>query len=142
YGASSSIPLNVAGIKNLTIRAASGQRPCFTFYKSAGQPLPVAFAILTPMNLLELNGLLISGGALRTGVNIARLNLISCTVDPFNSAGPSLISTDPDRNSDSGYVLSRCVTGALLTGAGVSNLTVADSIVDQQSGLATSPPSP
>jgi hypothetical protein len=141
YGASSTTALSTASVKKLTIRAASGQRPCFTFYSSAGQPVPVALAVLTPMELLELNGLLISGGALRTDVAIDQLKLTACTLDPAGSGGASLISTDPDRNSDSSYVLSRCVTGGLATGPGVSRIIVADSIVDQQTGPLTSPPS-
>jgi hypothetical protein len=140
YSASASISLGAPSTKNLTIRAAADQRPCLTFYTSAGQPLPVAFAVITPMALLELNGLLISGGGLRTDVAIDQLNLLACTLDPAGAAGPSLMSIDAERNSDSDYVLSRCVTAGLVTGAGVSNLTVADSIVDQQSGAVTSPP--
>jgi hypothetical protein len=37
--------------------------------------------------------------------------------------------------------VSHCVTGGLATGLGVSHLTIADSIIDLQTGLATSPPS-
>jgi hypothetical protein len=148
YSATSGITLNNKTVKNLTIRAAAGQRPCFTFYKAAGQPLPVALAIGVPMDMLELNGLLISGGALRTSVRIggpdpkqSGLRLVSCTLDPTSSAAPSLVATDSDRNSDAGYLVSHCVTGGLATGLGVSHLTIADSIIDLQTGLATSPPS-
>jgi hypothetical protein len=141
YSATSGVTLSNKAVQNLTIRAAAGQRPCFTFFKAGGQPLPFALSIAAPMTLLEINGLWISGGPLQTAVRISQLRLISSTLDPAGSAGPSLVSTDKDRNSNSGYLLSRCVVAGLVTGLGVSQLIVADSILDSQSAPAGSPPS-
>jgi hypothetical protein len=125
-----------ASVKTLTIRAAMGQRPCLTSYQSAGIPSGASFTVTSPMSLLELNGLLISGGPLTISAAIAQLQLAACTLDPTNAKTPAIVTTDTDLNSDAVYVLSRCITGGLWLGEGVSQLTVADSIVDQQGGAA------
>jgi hypothetical protein len=67
---------------------------------------------------------------------VQRLNLIACTLDPRTAAQGSLTAGDTDRNRRAAYLLCRCITGGLRLGAGVGRLTAADSILDQQGGLA------
>jgi hypothetical protein len=125
-----------ASLKNLYIRAASGQRPCLTSYQSAGVPSNASFVVNSPMALLELNGLLVSGGPLAINNAITQLQLTACTFDPSNPTIPSIVTSDADLNSEAGYVISRCITGGMWLGRGVSQLTLADSIVDQQGRVA------
>lgn len=125
-----------ASLKNLSIRAANGQRPCLISYQSAGVPSDASFVVNTPMSLLDLNGLLVSGGPLVIDNAISQLQLTACTFDPSNSTIPSIVTSDANLNSEAAYVLSRCITGGLWLGSGVSQLTIADSIVDQQGGVA------
>jgi hypothetical protein len=135
-------------LSSLTIRAAIGQRPCLTFYQSAGQPNAASFTIASPMSLLVLNGLLISGGPLVISGSMQQLELTACTLDPASSTVASIVASDTNLNSNARYLLLRCVTGGMWLGQGVGQLTVADSIVDQQNGAAiagasgppTSPP--
>lgn len=135
YGAS--IPLVFPALVNrLTIRAAGGQRPSLTFYQPGGQPTAASFAVSSPMSLLVLNGLLISGGPLVINSSVQQLQITGCTLDPVSSRLASIVATDADVNSNSAYLLSRCVTGGLWLGPGVGQLTIADSIVDQQGGAA------
>lgn len=136
-----------AALKNLTIRAAIGQRPCLTSYQSAGTPSRATFIVNSPMSLLDINGLLISGGPFIINAAIAQLQLTACTLDPSNRTTPAILTNDADLNSDGIYILSRCITGGLWLGQGVGQLTVADSVVDMQeeaaiagSGGLASPP--
>jgi len=147
YEAPAGIKLPVA-LKNLTIRAAIGQRPCLTSYKSDGQPSAAGFTVASPMSLLEFNGLLISGGPVLVSGGVQQFKVIACTLDPSASAVACILVTDSDLNSNSAYLLSRCVTGGIQLGRGVAQLTVADAVVDQRGGAAiagasplTSPPS-
>jgi len=135
YEASSAITLP-ALLKSLTIRAATGQRPCLTFYQPGGQLTSASFAIRSPLTLLVLNGLLISGGPLNVSSNVQSLQITGCTLDPVSSTTASILATDANLNSNASYVLSHCVTGGVWLGRGVGQLTVADSIVDQQGGSA------
>jgi hypothetical protein len=132
-------------VKTLVLRAAAGQRPCLTFYQAAGTPASGSLQVTSPLDLLELNGLLISGGPLQIGSNVKQLLLTACTLDPLSvGTTGSLVATDADLNNRATYLLCRCITGGLYTGAGISQLIVADSIVDQRGGLAiggTPPPS-
>jgi hypothetical protein len=125
-----------ASLKSLSIRAASGQRPCLTSYRSAGTPSNASFVVNSPMSLLDLNGLLVSGGPLAINNAITQLQLTACTFDPSNPTIPSIVTIDADLNSEAGYVMSRCITGSMWLGRGVTQLTLADSIVDQQGGVA------
>lgn len=125
-----------ASIKNLSIRSASGQRPCITSYQPTGAPSSASFIVTSPMSQMILNGLLISGGPLTINAAISQFELTACTLDPTNLLMPSIVTNDNNLNSDAGYVLSRCVTGGLWLGQGVGQLTVADSIVDQRGGMA------
>ena len=133
FPASVTLPVST---KNLTIRAATGQRPCLTSYQSEGIPSSASFIVSSPMSLLDLNGLLISGGPLIINDAIDQFQLTACTLDPAEATTASIVTSDADLNSNAGYVLSRCITGGLWLGQGVGQLTVADSIVDQQGGSA------
>jgi hypothetical protein len=135
YNASASIALP-ASITSLTIRAAAGQRPCLTFYRPGGAPADASFAVRSPMSALALNGLLVGGGPLTLASPVAQLNINGCTLDPLSSGFASLVATDSNLNSNASYVLTSCVTGGLRVGQGVGQLTIADSIVDQQGGAA------
>jgi hypothetical protein len=124
-------------VKKLTLRAAAGQRPCLTFVQAGGVPARSSLRVASPLDELELNGLLISGGPLRLDGAVQRLCLVACTLDPRTAAWEgSLVAGDPEPNRRATYLLCRCITGGLRLGAGVGRLIVADSILDQQGGLA------
>jgi hypothetical protein len=125
-------------LKTLTIRAAAGQRPCLPFYQSAGVASGSSFTVASPMSQLSLEGLLISGGPLVIQAQVQQLQLIACTLDPSNPNSVSILATDANLNSNATYIFSRCVTGGMRAGKGIGQLTVADSIVDQQGGVAIS----
>jgi hypothetical protein len=134
YATSAPIPLAKAAIRNLTIRAAAGQRPCLTSYRAPQTPAAACFDVNVVMDAFELNGLLLSGGPLRISTKVASLRLAASTFDP--RTGISLAAFDGDLNDRSSYLLCRCVSGALLVGPGVAQLTVADSIVSQSGGIS------
>jgi hypothetical protein len=125
-------------VKSLTIRAAQGQRPCLRFRNGS------SLRVVASMNALELNGLIISGGPLRIQRKVANLLLAACTLDPRD--GDSLIAADMDLNDQASYVLCRCLAGGLLAGPGVSQVTIADSIIGTEGQpaiagiVAASPP--
>jgi len=125
-----------ATVSSLTLRAATGQRPCLTSYESEGVPSAAGLTVSSTMAALIFNGLLISGGPLELNNGVAQFELTACTLDPAGSTTPSVVTNDNDLNTNATYQLSRCVTGGISIGQGVGQLTVADSIVDQQSGLA------
>jgi hypothetical protein len=136
-----------AAVRNLTIRAAAGQRPCLTFFSAPGVPTSASFRVAVvagsaAMDSFELNGLLIDGGPVVIERPIARLRLQACTLDP--RTGNSLLAFDANPNDRADYLLFRCIAGGLRVGAGVARLTVVDSLIDQQQGLAiaglTNPP--
>jgi len=144
YALPDAIVLDDSSVTRLTLRAAAGQRPCLTAYRGPGVPAESTLRVASPMSQLELDGLLISGGPLRVGSRLTRLCLIGCTLDPRTAVDGSLIASDPDPAGRDDYLLCRCITGGLRLGAGVGQLTVADSIVDQRGGPAIggfSPPS-
>jgi hypothetical protein len=134
YAFSSTIPIGSATVRNLTLRGASGQRPCLTGFEASGVPLSASFEVASAMDSFVLNGLLISGGPLTVASKVTNLLLAACTFDP--RFGVSLIATDEDMNDRANYLLCRCIAGSLQVGIGVAQLTVADSIVDVQNGIA------
>jgi hypothetical protein len=136
YALPDAIVLDDASVTRLTLRAAAGQRPCLTAYRGPGVPADSSLRVASPMSLLELDGLLLSGGPLRIDSRVARLCLIGCTLDPRSAVDGSLIASDPDPAGRAAYLLCRCITGGVRLAAGVGQLTVADSIVDQPRGLA------
>ncbi|HEU4931389.1 MAG TPA: hypothetical protein VFT48_04880, partial [Pyrinomonadaceae bacterium] len=124
-------------VRNLTIRAAAGQRPCLSFYTAAGLPATASLRIRSPLDSFEFNGLLISGGPVEIESNVKQLNLLGCTLDPRSTtAGWSLRASDSDLNHQAVYLVCRSITGGLRIGAGIDRLIVADSIVDQQGSVA------
>jgi hypothetical protein len=123
-------------VARLTIRAAAGQRPCLTSYRAAGSPAASSLRVTAPMSELELNGLLLSGGPLRIESPVNALRLIACSLDPRSAVDGSLISSGVASGDRADYLLCRCISGGLRLGAGVGRLIVADSIVDQQGGVA------
>jgi hypothetical protein len=137
YNAAAGVSLPAA-LKTLTIRAAAGQRPCLAFYQSAGVASDSCLTVASAMSQLHLEGLLISGGPLVIRAQVQQLQLVACTLDPSNPAVVSILASDANLNSNATYVLSRCITGGLRAGKGIGQLTVADSIVDQQRGVAIS----
>jgi hypothetical protein len=140
YPLSAGLVFNRPAIKTLSLRAADGQRPCLLLHPGLGPPVsPGEWRFVSDLDRLELNGLLISGGPLVLDGLIQQLLLTACTLDP-HSAGEhgSLIAHDADLNHNATYLLCRCITGGLHVGAGVRQLTVADSIIDQRGGLAIS----
>jgi len=136
YSAASGITLKNAAIKDLTIRAALGERPCLTFYSAANTPADVSLLVTSPLSSLALDGLLISGGPIFIESRVGQFTLTSCTLDPLAARNASLVAIDTDPNGAAAYFLSRSITGALRTGPGVDQLTVSDSIIDQKNGPA------
>src|SRR5262249_4122966 len=128
------IPLAKSAIRNLTIHAAAGQRPCMTSYHAPQTPAAACFDVNVVMDSFELNGLLLSGGPLHISTKGASLRLAASTFDP--RTGISLAAFDGDLNDRSSYLLCRCVSEALLVGPGVAQLTIADSIVSQSGGIS------
>jgi hypothetical protein len=141
----------------LTIRAANGVRPCIVLRGSlpaspptsplsspptsppSSPPTPPGGPILkfsSPLERLELGGLLISGGAVHIATPIKAALISACTLDPRTAAAASLIVTDEDRNSQSAYLICRSVSGGLTIGDGVEQVTIADTIIDRFGGLA------
>ena len=140
YAFSGPISLHDASVTRVTLRAGPGQRPCLTAYQGPDDPASSSLVVATPMAELELNGLLISGGPLRIASKVTELRLIACALDPRTAAAGSLIAEDVAPQGRADYLLCRCVTGGLRLGAGVGRVTIADSIVDQQGGLAIGGP--
>ena len=136
YSAAAAISLGNTAVRNLTIRAAAGQRPCLAFYSSANHPAPASLLISTPMDSLALAGLFVSGGPLALNRAVSRLALDSCTLDPSTAVAASLISADSGADGQSVCTLRRCISGGLLAGPGTGELIVTDSIVDQVNGFA------
>jgi len=136
YSALAANTLGNSRVRNLTIRAATGQRPCLTFYQAANTPASASFRVTVAMDSLELNGLLISGGPLLLQNKISNLRLEACTLDP--RFGTSLLAADFNLNDRASYLLCRCLAGGLRVGAGIANLTVADSVIDQSGSFAIS----
>ena len=137
YDAAAGVTLP-SSLKSLTVRAAAGQRPCLPFYRSAGVAGDSSFTVPSAMSQLSLQGLLISGGPFVIRAKVQQLQLTACTLDPSNSNLVSILATDANLNSNATYVLSGSVTGGIRLGKGIGQLVVADSIVDQQHGVAIS----
>jgi hypothetical protein len=124
-------------VKKLTIRGAAGQRPCLSFYTAAGLSTTSSLRIRSPLDSLEISGLLFSGGPVEIESNVKQLNLLGCTLDPRSATtGWSLRASDTDLNHQAVYLVCRSITGGLRIGAGIDRLIVADSIVDQQGSVA------
>ncbi len=132
------VTLSNAAVKTLTIRAAADQRPCLLFYQAGGAPAASALTVNVPMTALSLNGLLLSGGPIVIQTPVLALNLKACTIDPEAGLAASLVSNDANLNSGAAYVLTGCITGGLRSAAGVTHLTIADSIIDSKTGNAIS----
>lgn len=134
YPLTAPIILSNAAVKRLTIRAAAGQRPCLTWYSGPNTPTAASFDVRVVMDSFELSGLLISGGPVVIGNKIAQLRFTASTFDPRN--GDTFLANDADMNHPAAYLLCRCVSGGIRAGAGVTRLTIADSIVDRRGGFA------
>jgi hypothetical protein len=137
YLAPAQILFQNPAVKKLTIRGAAGQRPCLSFYTAAGAPATSSLRIRSPLESLEINGLLISGGPVEIESNVKQFNLLGCTLDPRSAtSGWSLRASDSDLNHQAVYLVCRSITGGLRIGAGLDRLIVADSIIDQQGSVA------
>jgi hypothetical protein len=141
YSQSSPLVLSAFARQNLSIRAKIGSRPCLTFYNGSGSPAPASFLIAAPMEKLELNGLLVSGGPVVLHSPVQSLAVIACTLDPQSKALYALLA-DSSSSTGSNYLLCRCVTGGLRLGDSVLNIVVADSIVDGHGGIAIAAATP
>ena len=136
YAESATTVLSDVSVLHLTLRAAAQQRPCLTYYSAPDSPAPASLLVASSMAELELNGLLISGGPFVLQSSVQQLLLVACTLDPRTAIFGSLVANAADQSEPSAYLLCRCLTGGLRLGPNVSQLTVADSIVDQQGGFA------
>ncbi len=143
YPMASEILLDRPAVRSLTLRAAAGQRPCLAFFQADGTPTAASLHLASPLDSLELGGLLISGGPIRIDGQIANLLLVGCTLDPASGApAGALVAADGDLDHRASYVFCRCIAGGIATGAGVSRIVVADSIVDRpgDTALGGAPP--
>ena len=147
YAAAAPVVLANAAVRGLQIRARDGQRPCLTFYAADGSALPASFSVLTPMDQLGLSGLLVSGGPMLLRAVVGQVQIVASTLDPAGSATGALVVDAFSSGAGFAILLCRCITGAISLGASVSDLTVANSIVDTGGGFAivgadqlTSPP--
>jgi hypothetical protein len=125
-----------AAVTNLSLRAGADQRPCLSYYDAQGAPTPNSLRVASTLQSLELDGLLMSGGALRVDATVGQLRLTACTLDPNSSFDGNLLATPVDPSSPTVVTLLRCITGGLRLAAGVTRLVAADTIIDQQGGLA------
>jgi hypothetical protein len=136
YALPDAMVLSNPAVAHLTLRAAAGQRPCLTSYRAPDTPATSSLRVTTPMSELELNGLLVSGGPLRIERTVGALRLIACSLDPRSALDGSVVASEFAPENQADYLLCRCISGGVRLGAGVSRLTIADSIVDQRGGLA------
>jgi hypothetical protein len=128
-----------ASVQTLTIRAAAGQRPCLSFFDATGAPTRSSLRVSSPMTLLDLNGLFISGGPIRIEGEVRSLSLFACTLDPrTTTVEGSLVSVPASSATTVVYRLQRCITGGLSLALGVDALVAGHSIIDQQGGMAIS----
>jgi hypothetical protein len=121
-----------ASVRRLVIQAANRQRPCLRF--TGGARLIVAGA----MEMLRLNGLLISGAALEIAdaSQVSQVELIGCTFDP-NAKDVALIAGEGVSPKPLAQIsLCRCIAGGLKLGRGVAELVVSDSILDRKDRVA------
>jgi hypothetical protein len=128
-------------VKSLTIRAAPQQRPCLTFYEAEDKPLAASLQIDSELHVLELNGLLISGGPLTVVKLVQSLTIVGCTLDPLRAPPGkltplSLVSAVSDDGANAQYSVCRSIIGGVRASRGVGRLLIADSIVDRQHRLA------
>jgi hypothetical protein len=75
---------------------------------------------------------------MRVDAVVGRLTLTACTLDPSSSADGTLVITPADPTKPILLVLSRSITGGLRLAPGVTSAVAADTILDQQGGLAVS----
>jgi hypothetical protein len=136
YAESGPSVLADTSIRNLTIRARAGKRPCLTYYTAAGVPAVASLLVLTDMQSLTLNGLLFSGGPLTIHSAIQSLQLIACTLDPPASPAVSLLSDSTATTVAYTALFCRCITGPLRFANPSLTLTIADSILDAYQGIA------
>jgi hypothetical protein len=132
---SASIAASNSAVKNLTIRAAAGQRPCLLFYDNTGALEASSLSFTVPMTSLSFNGLLLSGGPILIEGLVKQVTLTSCSLDPEPGVA-MLEASDTTLTSGAVYVLSACVVGGIGTAIGVTQLTIADSIVDAKAKAA------
>ncbi|HYK05716.1 MAG TPA: hypothetical protein VE974_28460 [Thermoanaerobaculia bacterium] len=119
----------------LVIRAAQRERPCLTFYDSGtAAPLAASLRVIQPIDELECNGLLMSGGPIAVDGKTKLLAILACTLDPLPQEH-ALVVDDADPAPEAAVLVCRSITGGLRIHSGPS-LTVADSIVDRQRDLA------
>ncbi len=114
YEETLSIAVNAS--QRIEVRAANGHRPTLVL----GGDLLINGGADTEVTL---NGLLISGGAVRLTGGLRSLHLRHCTLVP--GSGPSLIADLPDVTIE----IDHCIVGALRMADG-SNVSITDSIVD------------
>jgi hypothetical protein len=139
YASATETPIGPpAAVRSLTIRAALGQRPCLTYYGAQGQPAPNSLRVTSALASLELGGLLVSGGPVRVDAVVGRIVLTACTLDPNSSVDGMFVATPVDPGRPVQLVLSRCIMGGLRLAPGVTAAVAADTILDQQEGLAIS----
>ena len=109
-----------AGARTLTVRAAEGQRPCLAFYNAAGDPTTVGLHVANPIERIELNGLLISGGPVRLDDEAKKVVVIGCTLDPLGAKpeGGMLVVADDDTQHAASLLVCRCIIGGIRAGRG------------------------
>ncbi len=133
----------------LTIRAAAGCRPCLTtsdavvhlprprLQRGVVSP-PVDIVVQTSLAALTLEHLLVSNIGLQVVSPVERLRIASCSFDPLYSQTPAVVSDGAATSKPGAIEITRCILGGVLATRGVSNVTIADSVIDAPAGVAVS----
>ncbi len=118
------LELTAPALRSVSVRAAAGARPALVWSDPGGTGLRVG----TPLERLALVGVLARGGSLVLDAPVREVALLHTALDPEDGR-PALIARDELPASDGRVLVARSVVGPLALGAGVAELTVADSIL-------------
>jgi hypothetical protein len=130
---------DAAGIKDVSVQAASKKRPVFRLPAAAGSAWTLTG---DAESHLSLEGLLISGGDVILRGKFARVSLVCCTLDPGNTGETSIFAQSVDQRDlrpshlwieaeVRELVIDRCITGPIRArdGGSVQTVSVNDSIL-------------
>lgn len=122
----------------LTIRAVSGERP--TILLSGDLSLTGG----DEASSVTLEGLLVSGGALRLDGVLEKLTMRNCTLDPGGGLSSDGVTLRPQQdslhvstaNTTLQVLIEKSILGTLLVPNTVEHMDIGNSILDAQSGVA------
>jgi hypothetical protein len=122
--------LTAPALRTLTLRAASGKRPAVVWRDPRA-----GLHVRTPLDRLSLIGVLATGAPVQLDARVGALHLLAVSLDP-DGGTPALLANDVRVDSDAHVVVVRAITGPLLLGAGVQDLSVVDSVVGPPHAVA------